>query len=267
VEKYRVVVFAVYPMSILHRFQGGYTWDGKNEDYHNKKMVTCPSSGHHLDRSMIQANQLVDENAKILYTYDVIWKKSDVSWSSRWDIYLSENQLAHKKIHWYSDYQSHFSWFSFWSLCFISTLIRNLRRDAAAYKALAALADDERDEDMDESGWKLVHADVFAPPPPDNYPMLYGVFVGSGDQLAFTILLSIIFSAVGFLNPARRGSLMNAIFMVFFMLSGIISGFVSSHLYKSFKGHLWQLCTVITAILFPGVALLLYTFFNIILFF
>jgi transmembrane 9 superfamily member 2/4 len=198
--------------------------------------------------------------------YNVIWKESDVSWSSRWDIYLSENQLVPlHNFHWHSDYHSHFSWFSFWSLWVISTLVRNLRRDAAAaYKALAALADDEHDEDMDESGWKLIHADVFRPP--DNYPMLYGVFVGSGVQLAFIILLSIILSAVGFLNPTRRGSLMNAIFMVFFMLSGIISGFVSSCLYKSFKGHLWQLCTVITAILFPGVALL-FILFNIILFF
>jgi hypothetical protein len=55
-------------MSILHRFQDGYTWDGKNEDYHKKKLATCPPSGQHMDRSMIQASQWVDENAKILYT-------------------------------------------------------------------------------------------------------------------------------------------------------------------------------------------------------
>ncbi|KAL3928028.1 MAG: hypothetical protein SGARI_005155, partial [Bacillariaceae sp.] len=261
-DTYRVVGFAVEPMSIQHKFQGNYNWDGEAKEGYTKKLDTCKAN-QHMDRSMIQANQAVEEGAKILYTYDVVWNPSDVAWSSRWDIYLSEDHLVPAQVHWYSITNSILV-VLFLSLLVISILVRNLRRDIAAYNALAALADEERDEDMDESGWKLVHADVFRPP--DNHPMLYCVFVGSGVQLSVTIFLSIVFSAIGFLNPARRGSLMNAI-LVFYMLTGILAGYVSSRLYKSFKGRLWQLCTVVTALLFPGVAFFLFLFFNIILFF
>jgi transmembrane 9 superfamily member 2/4 len=263
-EKYRVVGFSVEPMSIQHRFKGNKKLDVESMDWFNEKLETCPSGWKsHMERSMIQAHQLVEVDSTILYTYDVIWIPSKIAWSSRWDIYLSEDHLVPAQVHWYSITNSILV-VLFLSLLVVSILVRNLRRDIAAYNALAALADEERDEEMDESGWKLVHADVFRPP--DNYPMLYCVFVGSGVQLGVTVLLSIVFSAIGFLNPSRRGSLMCGI-LVFFMLSGIISGFVSSRLYKAFKGRLWQLCTVMTAILFPGLAFFLFIFFNIILYF
>jgi len=152
----------------------------------------------------------------------------------------------------------------FLSLLVISMLVRNLRRDIAAYNSLAALADEEKDEDADESGWKLIHADVFRPP--ENYPMLFCVCCGGGVQLLLTIFITICFSAVGFLSPARRGSLMNGI-LSFYVLTGILAGYVSSRLYKAFKGRLWQLCTVVTALLFPGIAFFIFIVFNIILFF
>jgi transmembrane 9 superfamily member 2/4 len=262
IESYRVVGFSVEPMSIDHEFLGGYKWDGESKEVLNRQLATCDHNVH-MVRSRINKNQLVEPDAKILFTYDVIWKPSDVAWSSRWDIYLSENHLVPAQVHWYSITNSILV-VLFLSLLVISILVRNLRRDIAAYNALAALADEEKDEDIDESGWKLVHADVFRPP--GTMPMMYCVCIGGGVQLAITVLFVIILSAVGFLSPARRGSLMNAI-LVIYMLSGIVAGYVSSRLYKAFKGRLWQLCTVITAILFPGVAFFLFLFFNIILFF
>jgi transmembrane 9 superfamily protein 2/4 len=55
--------------------------------------------------------------------------------------------------------------------------------------------------------------------------------------------------------------------LVFYMLCGILAGYVSSRLYKAFRGRMWQLCTVITALAFPGVAFCLFLFFNVVLFF
>ncbi|MGK3759746.1 MAG: transmembrane 9 superfamily protein 2/4, partial [Bacillariaceae sp.] len=261
-DTFRVVGFAVEPISINHKFQGGYDWDGIATEGWSKKLDSC-ETGAHMERSMVKSSMMIEPNAKIMYTYDVIWKQSDVAWSSRWDIYLTEDHLVPAQVHWYSITNSILV-VLFLSLLVISMLVRNLRRDIAAYNALAALADEEKDEDMDESGWKLVHADVFRPP--DNYPMVYCVCCGAGAQLSITILLAICFSAVGFLSPARRGSLMNGI-LSFYVLTGIVAGYVSSRLYKAFKGRLWQVCTVATAILFPGVAFFLFIFFNIILFF
>jgi len=262
VEGYRVVGFTVEPMSIQHSFQGGYEWDGKSSDGFNKPLSTCQNTMH-IQRDSISTNQIVKADVPILYTYDVIWRPSDIPWASRWDIYLNENHLVPAQVHWYSITNSILV-VVFLSLLVISILVRNLRRDIAGYNAVAALVDEESDEEVDETGWKLVHADVFRPP--SSYPMLYCVFVATGVQLALSTLLAIVFSAIGFLSPARRGSLMIAV-LVFYMLSGVAAGFTSSRLYKAFRGRKWQLCTVMTAVLFPGVCFTLFLFFNIVLFF
>ena len=41
--------------------------------------------------------------------------------------------------------------------------------------------DEEKAEEREESGWKLVHADVFRPP--SEWPMLFCVLVGTGMQV------------------------------------------------------------------------------------
>jgi transmembrane 9 superfamily protein 2/4 len=262
VDTFRVVGFAVEPMSVAHKFEGDYDWDGKTSEGLGKSLSTCKPS-QHMERGMIEKNQIVEPDQKIMYTYDVVWKNSGVSWSSRWDIYLNEDHLVPAQVHWYSITNSILV-VLFLSLLVVSILVRNLRRDIAAYNALAALADEEKDEEYDETGWKLVHADVFRPP--QNMPMMYCVCIGGGVQMTVSLFFIIVFSAIGFLSPARRGSLMNGI-LVFYMLSGILAGYVSSVLYKAFRGRMWQLCTVMTAVLFPGVGFCLFLLFNVILYF
>jgi transmembrane 9 superfamily protein 2/4 len=261
-EGFRVVGFAVEPLSVKHTFQDKYEWDGFSAEGMTKPLATCPGSAH-MARSHIKNSQIVKQGETILYTYDVNWIKSEIEWSSRWDVYLSEDHLVPAQVHWYSITNSILV-VLFLSLLVISILVRNLRRDIAAYNALAALADEEKDDDADETGWKLVHADVFRPP--QNQPMLFCVFMGSGVQLCLTVLVAIMFAAVGFLSPARRGSLMNA-FLVLYMLCGVFAGYVSSRLYKAFRGRQWQLCTIITALLFPGLAFSIFLLFNIVLWF
>lgn len=259
-EDYRVVGFSVEPLSVKHKFHSGYKWDGKSDEGKNKELKSCPGEAKHFLPTDIKNSQIVKEDESIIFTYDVIWTHSDVAWTSRWDVYLNNHKLP-AKVHWYSITNS-IMVVLFLSLLVVSILVRNLRRDIDAYNALAALADEEADDEQDESGWKLIHADVFRPP--DNHPMLFCVCCGGGVQLILTVFVTICFSAIGFLNPARRGSLMNGI-LSFYVLSGIISGYVSSRLYKAFKGRLWQVCTIVTALLFPGIAFFIFIFFNIIL--
>eukprot|EP00934_Nitzschia_sp_Nitz4_P006920 Nitzschia sp. Nitz4//scaffold46_size129759//92396//94351//NITZ4_003516-RA/size129759-processed-gene-0.146-mRNA-1//1//CDS//3329552640//6910//frame0 len=260
VETYRVVAFAVEPLSIAHQFQGGFVWDGVTAEGFTKPLDTCSPSVP-TTRASVRAGQVVETGSTILFTYDVIWRESPVAWSSRWDIYLNDDHHVPAQVHWYSIINSILV-VLFLSLLVISILVRNLKRDIAAYNALSALADEEKDEDVDESGWKLVHADVFRPP--STMPMIYCVCIGGGVQLSITLFFVIIFSAIGFLNPSRRGSLMTAT-LVFYMLSGIVAGYVSSRLFKAFRGRHWQLCTVITAVLFPGIAFAVFALFNTIL--
>jgi transmembrane 9 superfamily protein 2/4 len=260
---YRVVAFAVEPLSVKHAFvDENYQWDGFSPEGMNKELKTCPTTQNQLlRRSDIVKAQEVKPSENVLFTYGVAWQESEVEWSSRWDVYLSEDHLVPAQVHWYSITNSILV-VLFLSLLVVSILVRNLKRDIAAYNAISAIADAEDDEEIDETGWKLVHADVFRPP--STHPMIYCVFLGSGAQLAITVLIAILLASVGFLSPARRGSLMNA-FLSFYMICGVIAGYISSRMYKAFKGTQWQLCTIFTALLFPGIAFGMFLFFNIIL--
>jgi transmembrane 9 superfamily protein 2/4 len=119
------------------------------------------------------------------------------------------------------------------------------------------MTDEEKAEEREESGWKLVHADVFRPP--TEYPMLFCVIVGTGMQVFICAGLLIVFAALGFLSPANRGSLLIGMLLLF-VLMGSFAGFTSARLYKTFKGKQWQRCTMLTALLFPGLAFM--TFFG-----
>ena len=55
-------------------------------------------------------------------------------------------------------------------------IVRTLRRDIAKYNQL----DPEGDEVLEETGWKLVHGDVFRPP---QHQKLLASLIGAGIQI------------------------------------------------------------------------------------
>ena len=114
----------------------------------------------------------------VLYTYDVIWRPSNIHWASRWDIYLSMDNAVPDKVHWFSIVNSVLI-VLFLSSMIAMILIRNVHRDISHYNR--AMTEEEKQEEREESGWKLVHTDVFRPP--ETAPMLFCVFVGSGIQV------------------------------------------------------------------------------------
>jgi len=260
VEEYRVVGFSVEPVSVKHEFANGFQWDGQSGEGYTKPLSSCsvPSNPTHMTTS--HPPQIVQESSSIIFTYDVSWNPSEVPWASRWDVYLTEDHMVPAQVHWYSITNSILV-VLFLSILVINVLVRNLRRDIAGYNVVA-MSDVEKEEELDESGWKLIHADVFRPP--STMPMLFCVCVGSGVQICITTFACIIICAVGFVSPARRGSLMTMT-LVFYMLCGCFAGYTSSRIYKTFRGRNWQLCTLLTATFFPGCTFSLFIFFNIIL--
>ena len=260
-DGHRVVGFKVEPMSIAHQYIGGYVWDGESSEGFTKPLEQCNHSGEHTSQMAITSHQKVEPDSSIIYTYDVIWEYSPTAWASRWDVYLSEDGMVPAQVHWYSITNS-IMVVLFLSVLVVSILVRNLRRDIAGYNALEALSDEEKEEEADESGWKLIHADVFRPP--SSFPMVYCVMVGSGSQIGLGAFFTIGLAAIGFLSPARRGSLMTAV-LSFYIVCGGLAGYVSARLYKSFRGRQWQLCTLLTGMAFPGLCFCTFVFFNTIL--
>uniref|UniRef100_A0A453PX28 Transmembrane 9 superfamily member n=1 Tax=Aegilops tauschii subsp. strangulata TaxID=200361 RepID=A0A453PX28_AEGTS len=71
--------------------------------------------------------------------------------------------------------------------------------------------DSEAQAQMNEelSGWKLVVSDVFRAP---SNPMLLCMMVGDGVQILGMAVVTILFAALGFMSPASRGTLITACF-------------------------------------------------------
>jgi transmembrane 9 superfamily member 2/4 len=242
----RIVGFDVAPMSVNHRSHAGQTL----QDFalESQPLLSCTSSSPLLDYNAFLP-QVVKQGESVLFSYDITWEWSDVDWSSRWDVYLSEDHLVPSQVHWYSIINSMIVVLLL-AGSIASALVRNLRRDIDLNKAEPP-NDATTVIKVAESGWKSLHADVFRPP--STHPTLYCVFLGSGVQLCLTGLLLLILSAAGILSPARRGSLLNAAF-VFYVLTGPIAGYVSSRMYKTFNGEHWHKCALLTATFFPGIA-------------
>merc|ERR1712080_89620 len=168
-------------------------------------------------------------------------EQSEVKWASRWDVYLD---MQDTQIHWFSIVNSVVVVF-FLSGIITMIIIRTLRRDIAKYN----MADDDIEESIEETGWELVHGDVFRPPFNNR---LFAAVIGSGIQIFSMMAITIFFAMLGVLSPASRGALLTAsIFLYEFM--GLVAGYYSGRLYKTMKGKEWKAAAFLTATLYPGI--------------
>lgn len=271
VDKYRIVRFTVEPFSIAHDFEPSEDDDDDDDKTNDEDsepqfkiadisnpIRSCDKSiseKKHTEYDMVYSRNRQPQIAsgKVLFTYDVKWDENkDLHWASRWDVYLSMDNAIPAKVHWLSIANS-LVIVVVLSAMIAAILVRNLRRDYARYNKLAT--DEEKAEDLEEFGWKLVHADVFRPP--TFSPLLMAVSCGTGMQILCMAILTIMFAAMGFLSPANRGALLMAQLLLY-VLMGSVSGYTTARLYKTFKGKSWQKATTLTALGFPGVAFSLF---------
>jgi transmembrane 9 superfamily protein 2/4 len=272
VEKYRVVRFTIEPFSIKHDFDaivdGDEDFTKGDDDVPRKeaeviiknpipscKPDTSASELAHTSYEMVteQSREPQPASGQVLFTYDIHWvPNDDLKWASRWDIYLNMNNSISARLHWVSICDS-LVIICVLSAMIITILLKNLRQDLARYNRIPT--DEEKADELEERGWKLVHADVFRPP--SFSPLMLSVACGNGAQLLCMTFWTIIFSAFGFLSPARRGALLMAE-LLFFVLMGIVSGYVTARMYKTFKGKAWQYATLCTALGFPGLCFCLF---------
>merc|ERR1719436_909669 len=199
-----------------------------------------------------QGPQEVSANGEtsLHFTYSVQWEQSEVKWASRWDIYLD---MQDTQIHWFSIVNSVVVVF-FLSGIITMIIIRTLRRDIAKYN----MADDDIEESIEETGWKLVHGDVFRPPFNNR---LFAAVIGSGIQIFSMMAITIFFAMLGMLSPASRGALLTASMFVYEFM-GLVAGYFAGRLYKTLKGKEWKRAAFLTATLYPGVIFALGLFVN-----
>eukprot|EP00306_Pavlova_sp_CCMP459_P009976 CAMPEP_0185185618 /NCGR_PEP_ID=MMETSP1140-20130426/3440_1 /TAXON_ID=298111 /ORGANISM="Pavlova sp., Strain CCMP459" /LENGTH=640 /DNA_ID=CAMNT_0027751819 /DNA_START=19 /DNA_END=1941 /DNA_ORIENTATION=- len=234
-EGSRIVGFEVEPSSVKHTYQGSWS------DQSPPKLTSCSGgAGPHA----------LSGGAEAIFTYDVKWEQSDIKWASRWDTYLL---MGDEQIHWFSIINS-LMIVLFLSGMVAMIMMRTLHKDLQRYNQLEVAEEAE-----EETGWKLVHGDVFRPP---QKVMLLCVSTGTGVQILGMLLVTMVFAVLGFLSPANRGGLMTALVLLFVFM-GVPAGYFSATLFKTLKGGpAWKQNTVLTATLYPGVVFVIFFVLN-----
>ncbi|KAI8629339.1 endomembrane protein EMP70 [Xylariaceae sp. FL1651] len=202
-----------------------------------------------------------DSTTDVTFTYSVYWIESSTAWATRWDKYL---HVFDPKIHWFSLVNSAVV-VVFLTVTVTSVLFRALRKDITRYNRLDQInlddlsgGDNLEDGVQEDSGWKLVHGDVFRTP---SHPLLLSVFLGNGAQLFVMAGFTICFALLGFLSPSNRGSLGTSLLFLYTLLS-FVGGYVSARTYKSLNGEKWKLNIASTPLLVPGIVFSTFFFLN-----
>ena len=243
-DQYRVVGIEVLPESLGESRRTG---EGKD------RTAVCGSR---------DVPKMLNEKSTttVTWTYDVYWRPSPTSFATRWDKFL---HVYDPKIHWLSLINSAVT-----VICLLgmlsTVLIRTLRKDIKRYNRLDQLGLDDLGESnaedgmVEDSGWKLVHGDVFRAP---KYALALAVLVGNGTQLFMMAGFTIAFAVVGFLSPSNRGSL-GSVMILLYTFFGFIGGYSSSRVYKSFNGTKWKQLFVLTPAAVPSIVFAVFFLLN-----
>jgi transmembrane 9 superfamily protein 2/4 len=240
----RIVGFEVVPMSVKH------TVEAAAVEGASPKLSTC-KKGDPFVLEKQDPMSLEGDNVEVLYTYDVNWEESDIVWANRYDIYLKSN--PDDEIHYFSIVNS------LMILLFLTgvvamIMLRTLHKDISSYNELQTL-----EEAQEESGWKLVHGDVFRPP--TTSPLLLSVLAGTGVQITMMMVVAMICALFGLTSPSNRGGMITTAILLFVMM-GSVAGYSSARVYKLMHGKLWKRSTFLTAMLFPGAVGAIFLFIN-----
>ncbi|PSC72630.1 phagocytic receptor 1b [Micractinium conductrix] len=189
------------------------------------------------------------------FTYSVAWKETDIPYARRMDKYAKYSFLPqHLEIHWFSIVNSCVTVLLLTG--FLATiLMRVLKNDFIKY---SNMRDDEALEDAEETGWKLVHGDVFRFPPHLN---LFCAVVGTGTQILVMALMIFGLSLLGTYYPYNGGAMLTSV-VVFYALTAGIAGYVSAALYKIMGGTNWVRNVLTTTMLFCGPLLAMFSYLN-----
>eukprot|EP00529_Nitzschia_sp_RCC80_P014327 CAMPEP_0113482942 /NCGR_PEP_ID=MMETSP0014_2-20120614/23179_1 /TAXON_ID=2857 /ORGANISM="Nitzschia sp." /LENGTH=729 /DNA_ID=CAMNT_0000376475 /DNA_START=10 /DNA_END=2199 /DNA_ORIENTATION=+ /assembly_acc=CAM_ASM_000159 len=244
--------FDVHPVSIQHEIL-------KNGLELNSEVSTCNTEGapEVVNDPTTYLPLKTDEGGSdltVLYSYEVEWVESELPWEDRWDVYLIGS--PDDDIHSFAIINS-LMIVLFLTGAIATIMIRTLRKDIAGYNEMQTL-----EEAQEETGWKLVHGDVFRPP--TQYPMLFSIAVGTGAQIGSAFFFTMMCAMVGLINPMKKGQTLTAIILLY-VLCGSVAGYISARIFKFCDAKAWKQNTFLTAAGLPGLLISIFTVLNVFL--
>ena len=246
-DKYNIVGLSILPLSIERNV--------------TNKNLTCPKIDFGEEKSRPQ--YIFDrEYQTVVFSYDIVFEKSNITLASRWDHYKTSD----KSIHWTGILIT--SSILIFSTTVIAVLFaNNIRKDIDNYNYQVVQIEDIDNLQTNTNignDWKQVSGDVFRPPRVNK--MLLSSIVGTGFQLFSMFFLVLTLGTFGYLNPEKRGKILS-LFIICYVLMGAGGGYISSDVYRIMGGKDWLKMSLLTAVLFPGILFLVYLIVNILLFF
>ncbi|KAG7402205.1 hypothetical protein PHYBOEH_005768 [Phytophthora boehmeriae] len=215
--------------------------------------LTMASSDPDLEYHYALSPENVATNPEAIFTYSVKWhNRPDLLYENRNAVNeMPEDDL---ELHWISVINSFILVMMLTGFLSI-VMLRILKRDFSRYTDLET-GDDRTLED--DSGWKLLHADVF------RFPTHLSVFCalnGAGAQLFVMLSVVLGFSLIGLVKPNKRGGMMTA-FIVLYALTAGIGGFHSARLYRQLGGQRWVWNILLCVLVIPGPLVAIFSFLN-----
>ena len=185
----------------------------------------------------------VDSGMEVVFSYSVEWVHSpDVSYEHRMKRYADSTFLPTSfEIHWLSIINS-FVLVLLLTAFLVIILMRILKKDFSRY-----LEVDDEELAEEETGWKMIHGDVFRAPAGVS---LLSALVGAGSQIFATVFLLLACVLTGIFKATKRGSVLTAC-IILYAICGVVGGLVAGRVFKQLKGKNWVWNTVLTACTFP----------------
>ena len=238
----------------MHGVMGSHSSSDSSDDSSSQTLIYTHRSfdvGYNGNR-VVSVN-LAAENPKpivagtnLQFTYSVTWTPSDTLFSKRFERYLDYNFFEHQ-IHWFSIFNS-FMMVIFLTGLVSMILMRTLRNDYAKYASdVSQDEESSMDDNQSESGWKLVHGDVFRAP--KLLPTL-AALLGTGMQMTLLVFFVILITIFGAMYEGR-GTIIT-VFIVCYALTSSVGGYVSGGYNARNSGKRWIKTMLLTAGLFPG---------------
>lgn len=218
--------------------------------YNGNRVIAVNLTTNAEQRQLLEFGKDLD----VQFSYSVHWSPTEVTYVNRMSLHSQlaiGNQLL--EIHWLSIFNSIVLVLMLTSLLAL-IFVRALRKDIARFVE----DDDVEQAEQEDSGWKLIHGDVFRPPP---YPMLFASCYGTGMQLLALVCFLLLLAVMGTFYPGNRGALYSAAIFLYALTAGI-AGYVGTALYLQLGGSKWATNAVVTGCLFPVPCLVTFAYNN-----
>lgn len=223
---------------------------------HNEKEVVSANVTRELNLEHLVDITEWKEGMVVQFSYSVHWTSlPHIQPSQALELQLKSTMPhghSNMDIHWLAIINSFVLMLLILSL-FLLIIIRVVRSDLSRY---LQIPDEELNAVEEETGWKLLHADVFRAP---KHRLFLCSAVGAGIQITLMVIVVVLVGCLG--TFYQRGAVVS-VAVISYMVTSIIGGYVSASLYQKMGGEKWAWNIFMTALAFTGPGFVVWSFLN-----